>query len=222
MHTFRKHMCKPIKPYSLNDPCTIDLMAHLRSVSLDPVFGESAIGRVSLPTLNQHLPHELVEEILVRLVVKSLFRFNSVSKLWRFTIKSRCFVERRCLKRSHDQLAFIYAVKPAIPWFQQILSPASLQLFIDNEQRQEPSPHGYKVVVYSSSSYVSIMCEVFDFRADTLRHVAHTSSYRIFGSPYLWNGSLYWLMQLWDDRRTIVVGFDLLKETFKWVLEFFY
>ncbi|CAH2077431.1 unnamed protein product [Thlaspi arvense] len=77
---------------------------------------------------NRELPRDLVEEILVRLAVKPLFRFKSVSKLWRSTIESRLFGERHWLKRSHDQLAVasIYAVKPATGWFQQILSPSSL------------------------------------------------------------------------------------------------
>lgn len=127
---------------------------------------------------NLQLLYELVEEIFVRLPSKSIVRFKSLSKLWRLTIESRRFGERHFLKRFQNQLdQSIYAAKPAIHWFQQVLSPASLQQFIDNEKRQEPNTHGYKLVVCSSIShgFSKFMCEVFEFRAHTWRYVAYTT-----------------------------------------------
>jgi len=66
--------------------------------------------------------HDLIEEILVRLPVKSFLRFNTVSKLWRSTIKSLSFGERHRLKefQGQSELVFIYAVKPDTWWLQVI------------------------------------------------------------------------------------------------------
>ncbi|RIA04595.1 hypothetical protein BRARA_K01159, partial [Brassica rapa] len=42
-----------------------------------------------------NIPHDIVEEILVKVPVKSLVRFKVVSKEWRRSIESTCFIEKQ-------------------------------------------------------------------------------------------------------------------------------
>ncbi|KAL7081648.1 hypothetical protein ACP275_14G051800 [Erythranthe tilingii] len=51
-----------------------------------------------------HLPEEIIEEILSNLPVKSLLRFKCVSKRWRFLISSKQFTEHH-LKKSRTNLS---------------------------------------------------------------------------------------------------------------------
>ncbi|EYU31661.1 hypothetical protein MIMGU_mgv1a020554mg [Erythranthe guttata] len=51
-----------------------------------------------------HLPQEIIEEILYKLPVKSLFRFKCVSKRWRFLISSKKFAQHH-LKKSRTNLS---------------------------------------------------------------------------------------------------------------------
>ncbi|KAL0731359.1 hypothetical protein Bca4012_027453 [Brassica carinata] len=46
------------------------------------------------PSSDLYIPQDVVQEILVRLAVKSLLRFKAVSKSWRSEIESRLFQER--------------------------------------------------------------------------------------------------------------------------------
>ncbi|EOA38952.1 hypothetical protein CARUB_v10011369mg [Capsella rubella] len=49
-----------------------------------------------------HIPQEIVEEILVKLPVRSLVRFKAVLREWRRTIESKCFQERHIgFQKSH-------------------------------------------------------------------------------------------------------------------------
>ncbi|XP_020866262.1 putative F-box protein At2g02030 [Arabidopsis lyrata subsp. lyrata] len=50
-----------------------------------------------------NIPHDIVEEILVKVPVKSLVRFKAVSKEWRGTIESKLFVDKHT--RSQKYLA---------------------------------------------------------------------------------------------------------------------
>lgn len=144
---------------------------------------------------NPKLPYDLIEEILVRLPVKSFLRFNSVSKFWRSTIKSRFFGERHCSwKQSQGQseLVFIYAVKPDTGWLQLILSPAMLQLLIDDEK--DAVLHRLQITVV-----VVYYCHVrsFWFRADTWSYVAYKSGSKIIGIPWAMRiGNFFWLTQM--------------------------
>lgn len=117
---------------------------------------------------NRQLPHDLVEEIFVRLPVKSLFRFRSISKLWRSTIMSRYFGERHCLKRTQNQLGSVSVVKQA--WFRNILSPLELQLFFDSEKTRQPNPHDYKLIWTYNSAVSTTLWEIFVFSAETWRY----------------------------------------------------
>ncbi|KAG7572145.1 F-box domain [Arabidopsis suecica] len=51
----------------------------------------------------ESLPHDVVELILERLPVKSLLRFRSVSKKWRWTIYSQRFWERQLIRRRQSR-----------------------------------------------------------------------------------------------------------------------
>ncbi|XBI23695.1 hypothetical protein VPH35_048876 [Triticum aestivum] len=56
------------------------------------------------------LPYEMVFEILVRLPVKSLIRFKSVSKAWRGTISDPCFIRshlRQSVKNQEHEPSFL-------------------------------------------------------------------------------------------------------------------
>ncbi|EOA39256.1 hypothetical protein CARUB_v10012255mg [Capsella rubella] len=58
------------------------------------------------------LPYDVLEEILLRLPVKSNIRFKVVSKQWKSTIESRCFAEKhlRLVEQSkHDHPKFLFA-----------------------------------------------------------------------------------------------------------------
>lgn len=57
-------------------------------------------NRINSQTLH-HLPHELMEEILTNLPVKSLLRFKCVSKPWRSLISGKSFTKYHLKKSSH-------------------------------------------------------------------------------------------------------------------------
>ncbi|ESQ44243.1 hypothetical protein EUTSA_v10006490mg, partial [Eutrema salsugineum] len=43
---------------------------------------------------NSYIAHDLLEEVLLRLPLKSIIRFKSVSRQWKISIESQSFVER--------------------------------------------------------------------------------------------------------------------------------
>ncbi|EYU34226.1 hypothetical protein MIMGU_mgv11b021967mg, partial [Erythranthe guttata] len=53
-------------------------------------------------SLKHVIPEEIIEEILCNLPVKSLLRFKSVSKRWRFVISSEYFIKKHLNKSCAD------------------------------------------------------------------------------------------------------------------------
>ncbi|KAG7588455.1 F-box associated domain type 1 [Arabidopsis suecica] len=62
------------------------------------------------------LPHDVIERILERLVVKSLLRFKAVSKQWKSTIESTFFQERQLTHCQQSGSSSSSSVKIATPW----------------------------------------------------------------------------------------------------------
>ena len=57
-----------------------------------PIFEFCNTNRAEPPMMSQHLPEEVVYDILTRLTVKSIFRFRCVSKSWNSIFTNPIFI----------------------------------------------------------------------------------------------------------------------------------
>ncbi|KAI3454322.1 hypothetical protein Pfo_010985 [Paulownia fortunei] len=139
----------PLKQNLQKLTLSLILSALVRLSTPPPTKAEaSRLNSVGAPLLKlaemAALPNEIINEILVRLPVKSLLRFRSVSQLWLQLISARQFARQHNWLQSHDdRLKVLYGLNE---------SPISLSscsvahLMYDEELHVQPIGVGLKLV----------------------------------------------------------------------------
>ncbi|XP_019094841.1 PREDICTED: probable F-box protein At1g14315 [Camelina sativa] len=186
------------------------------------------------------LPHDAVERILERVPVKSLLRFKSVSKQWKFTIESQYFQKKQLTFGSKpvgdDDDIYVLLV---------VTELKTVVLSYDDRRCLVVTSAPRNLVLESSSLYFSILLGGWQNSCDGLvclsaylkanlvlnpttrwhrsfppsstnawRYITPSSPYRIIASTYplYLDGSLYWLT---EEKETKVLSLDLHTETFQ-------